>query len=113
MLQSPQLCVKAGTELWRMCFVKTLISLQKENDVQRCGVSQLWPVFECFQPFHWEAILLLLFIVNLSYVTEIWKLPKMYSTEQHQKTGRKGERQRGGGKCQGSFAKQIENYPFV
>lgn len=57
--------------------------------------------------------LLLLFVVNLSYVTEIWKLPKMYSTEQHQKTGRKGGRQRGGGKCQGSFAKQIENYPFV
>lgn len=77
------------------------------------GVSQLLLVFECFPPFHREFTPLLVFIVNLSSVTEVWKLPKTCSAEQHPKTGRKGGRQRGGGKCQGSFAKQIEYYPFV
>lgn len=37
---------------------------------------QLLPGYECFQPFHWEVTPLLLLIVNLSDVTEVWKLPK-------------------------------------
>lgn len=46
-------------------------------------------------------------------VTEVWKLSKICSTKQHPKARRKGGRQRRGGKCQASFAKQIEYYPFV
>lgn len=46
-------------------------------------------------------------------VTEIWKLPKICSAKQHPEARRKGGRQRRGGKCQASFAKQIEYYPFV
>lgn len=67
--------------------------------MQGCGVSQLLPVSECFRPFHREFTPLLVFIVNLSSVTEVWKLPKTCSAEQHLETGRKGGRQRGGGKC--------------
>lgn len=78
-----------------------------------CRVSQLLQVFECFPPFHWEFTPLLVFIVHLPSVSKVWKLPKTCSAEQHLKNGRKGGRQRGGLKCQGSFAKQIEYYPFV
>lgn len=72
-------------------------------------------VLKRFPPSHQELTPLLAFIVSFSSTPEVWKLPKTCSVEQQQrlKIGRRGGRQRGGGKCQGSFANQIEYYPFV
>lgn len=93
--------------------VKTLVSLRMRTtgrDVECCSFCQDMNAssLSTGKLLHYYC-LLWIYLMWLRF----GNYPKMYSTEQQQKNRRKGGRQRGGGKHQGSFAKQIQHYPFV